>query len=259
MLYGMRAFSPDDLEAAGRLGLDYVEISLKEPAWVHRNLTLINRLKSKLKLSFLTHGPEEGNPKDLYALKHEYLPKIKSCLELTQRVGAKALTVHLWMDRRYVDQPTLRGKIELLRTMVEYGKAKRLGVYLENLSEEAEDLILPFFEIPDAGLTLDIGHGQLMRRQNTCFNLVSRLGEKVKHVHVHDNHGGRSPREDAHLKVGAGVVPIKEILTGLVIGGYDATITVEVPFANLEESLALVKEYVAKAVELKPTPKAPKD
>ncbi len=252
MQYGMRAFEPQDLETAARLGLDFVEISLKEPAWVHRHVALINRTRSRLKIFCLAHGPEEGNPKDLYGLKHNYLPKVKSCLELAQRVGAKSLTVHLWFDRRYIDQETLKGKVELLRQLVDYGKAKRVAVYLENLSEEVEDLVRPFFEVPEAGLTLDVGHAQLMRRHNTAFNLISRFGERIKHVHVHDNLGGRSPKDDLHLGLGQGEVPVKEILTGLVVGGYDGTITLEVPAEDLEASLALTKDIVARAEDLRP-------
>ena len=251
MKYGMRAFGPEDLETAGRLGLDFVELNLKEPSWVHRNLTLINRLKTRLGIFYMIHGPEEGNPKDLYAIQHEYLPKVKKCLELAQRIRAQSATIHLWFDRRYVDQNTLQGKIKLLGEMVDYGQAKKIGVFLENLSEEVEDLILPFFEVKHAGLTLDIGHGQLMRRQNTSFNFISRMPERIQHVHVHDNNGGRSPKDDIHLPVGQGVVPIQDILTGLVAGGYDGTITLEVPPESLEESYALVKEMVSKAQDLR--------
>lgn len=256
MKYGIRAFGPEDLDNAHQLGLDFVEFNFKEQAWVSRNLSLINRSRSRTKLAYIAHGPTEGNPKDLYGLKRSYLPKIKKSLELAQRIRAKSLTIHLWFDRRYVDQNTLKGKVDLLNEAVKYGKAKKVDVYVENLSEEVEDLILPFFEVSDAGLTLDIGHGQLMRRHNTCFNIISRLGERIQHVHVHDNNGGSSPRDDIHLGVGKGVVPIKEIITGLVVGGYDRTMTLEVPTAEVEESLALVKEWVAKAEELRPQSKA---
>ena len=251
MKYGMRAFGPEDLEEAGRLGLDFVELNLKDPSWVHRNLTLINRTKSRLGMDYMIHGPEEGNPKDIYAIRHEYMPKVKKCLELAQRIRAQSATIHLWFDRRYVDQNTLQGKIQLLDEMVEYGRAKRIGVFLENLSEEVEDLILPFFEVKDVGMTLDIGHGQLMRRQNTCFNFISRMPERIQHVHVHDNNGGRSPKDDIHLPVGQGVVPIKDVLIGLVAGGYDQTITLEVPVEALEDSLTKVKEMVAFAQDMR--------
>ncbi|MBW1712615.1 MAG: sugar phosphate isomerase/epimerase [Deltaproteobacteria bacterium] len=251
MHYGMRAFGPEDLETAGQLGFDFVEISLKEPVWVHRNLTLINRLKSRLGLFYVAHGPEEGNPKDLYGLRHDYLPKLKSAMELAQRIRAKFVTIHLWFDRRYVDQTTLQGKMALLKEMVEYGQAKKMGVFLENLSEEVEDLILPFFEVRQVGLTLDIGHGQLMRHQNTCFSIIDRIPERIKHVHVHDNQGGRSPRDDLHLPVGQGVVPIKEIVSGLVMSGYDGTMTLEVPAESLTESLEKVKEMVSQAQVLR--------
>ena len=251
MKYGIRAFSPDDLELAGKLGLDFAELNLKEPAWVHRNLTLINRLKSRLGLFYAVHGPEEGNPKDLYGIRHEYVPKVKKCLELAQRIRAKFVTVHFWFDRRYVDQNTLQGKTSLLKDVVEYGQTKKLGVYLENLSEEVEDLILPFFEVRQVGLTLDLGHGQLMRRQNTSFNFISRMPERIAHVHVHDNQGGRSPKDDIHLPLGQGVVPLADIITALVASGYDETITLEVPAEAMEESLAKLKEMVSQARELK--------
>lgn len=251
MLYGMRAYGTEDLELAGKLGLDFVEIQLKEPAWVRRHLSTINRLKGRLRIFCAAHGPEEGNPKDLYGIRHEYVPKVKKCLELAQRIGAKFITVHLWFDRRYVDQDTLQGKVKVLRDLVDYGQAKKVEVFVENLSEEVEDFVLPFFEVPGAGMTLDIGHGQLMRRQNTCFNFLSHSPERIKHVHVHDNNGGRSPRNDIHLPVGEGIVPINEIVTGLVLGGYDKTMTIEVDRDHLPESLDRVKEIVTKAMELR--------
>jgi sugar phosphate isomerase/epimerase len=84
-----------------------------------------------------------------------------------------------------------------------------------------------------------------------CSSDLSRLPEKIEHVHVHDNMGGRSPKDDLHLPVGQGAVPIKDILTGLVLSGYDGTVTLEVPNEALEESLAKVKEMVAQAQALK--------
>lgn len=252
MQYGMRAYSPDDLETAARLGFDFAELQLKEPAWVQRHMVFINRLKGRLGIFYAAHGPEEGNPKDLYGLKHNYLAKVKSALELAQRIGAKFMTIHLWFDQRYVDREVLQGKVKLLQDMVAYGQAKRVPVYMENLSEEVEDLVLPFFEVPEAGLTLDLGHSQLMRPKNTAFNFISMSKERIKHVHVHDNKGGRSPRNDLHLGIGQGEVPIKELVTGLVLSGYDGTMTLEVPPEDLEESLHLLKEMVARAEEMKP-------
>jgi sugar phosphate isomerase/epimerase len=119
-------------------------------------------------------------------------------------------------------------KIELMSDMV--AVAKRLGIVLclENLSETYKDFMPAFQSVPDLMMTLDIGHAQLLTRENTSFGFIDHCFSHIAHLHVHDNRGGKSVKDDLHLPLGEGVVDYPGIFTLLKEKAYTSTITMEV-------------------------------
>ena len=79
--------------------------------------------------------------------------------------------------------------------------ASSLGVAY-NTAGELGELLDP---MPELGLHLDIGHANLMVGSNTTGEILAAYGERLRHVHLHDNRGGH---EDLHLPLGAGNVDL---------------------------------------------------
>ncbi|NQU65989.1 MAG: sugar phosphate isomerase/epimerase, partial [SAR324 cluster bacterium] len=63
-------------------------------------------------------------------------------------------------------------------------------------------------------------------------------------VHVHDNLGGSSVKDDLHLALGDGIVDYPGILSTLKEKGYQSTITLEVKPEDMPRSLNEVKVYI---------------
>lgn len=105
---------------------------------------------------------------------------------------------------------------------------KSVTINLENLSETAEDMEPVLDEVPHLGITLDIGHANLYSAENKSIPMIRKLGKSISHVHLHDNFGGDSPKDDLHLPIGDGNVDFRSIFKALLRIDYDRTITLEV-------------------------------
>jgi len=175
----------------------------------------------------LAHGPEEGDPRILSRLESEYLPKLRHALEAAKNLDITLLTVHLWLDPRWLEPEVITGKIELLARLVDWGAEFGVQINLENLSETWTDLEPSLDRCQGLGLTLDLGHAMLMQPMNTAPEIIFHFFDRINHLHLHDNHGGQSPRDDLHLFPGRGKVPFPRIFKLLKERNYDKTATLE--------------------------------
>jgi len=99
---------------------------------------------------------------------------------------------------------------------------------VENLSERALDFEQAFGKIEALGMTLDIGHGELLSEKNTAYDFLAQYPEKIYHMHVHDNQGGSDQSDDLHLLPGQGSIDFRFILKVVGRRGYNRTMTLEV-------------------------------
>jgi len=160
---GGTARSPEDARALSDMGLTFAEIPITRPdAFVDR-VASFKEVKSGTGLFYLCHGPREGDPNDTEALESVYLPQLNGVLSLMPELDMRTLTVHLWMDSRFVKQGTLGYKIDLLDRLTKTAFDRGIAICLENLSERAEDLAEVMEKVPLLMLTLDMGHAQLLR------------------------------------------------------------------------------------------------
>jgi sugar phosphate isomerase/epimerase len=176
------------------------------------------------------------------ALEKDYFPKIIDILPLMNRLGMTLLTIHLWMDRRYIEEEVFAFKIDLLKRILERATDAGITVCIENLSESASDLKVPFDELSRLNMTLDLGHAQLLTTFNRSFEFMDQFPDRIKHVHLHDNEGGHSYRDDLHLPPGEGIIDLKKIFEKLKEIGYARTITLELTPKEIKRCLAYVKE-----------------
>jgi len=225
---GGRAHTLSELREVIALGYPFAEISLDHPSEVERQMEELLEIRDEAGIDYLAHYPNEDDPTDPVVLKERFLPRMARLLELSCRLGIGKGTLHFWMDRRWIDPGTAEAKTKLLHEMVSRAADAGITLCLENLSERY-DSFAPLFEaIPDLRMTLDIGHGELLSRENTSFGFIEHGFDRIAHVHVHDNLGGTSVKDDLHLPLGDGVVDYPRILTLLKDRNYRSTITMEV-------------------------------
>ena len=91
---------------------------------------------------------------------------------------------------------------------------------------------------------MDIGHGQLLSKENTAFGFMAHVFEKIEHIHVHDNLGGTGVKDDLHLPLGEGIIDYPKILSILVEKGYNSTITMEVKPAQMARTKKLIDQFI---------------
>jgi sugar phosphate isomerase/epimerase len=244
MLYGGHVKSVDDIGFLQDLKFDLGEVILRNEEsrayWIDSGIT--NGFDSGFFL--IGHGPQEGPPNDIEHLWNTYYPDLQQTVDVAHRLGIEFLTIHLWLDPRFVSPGAREEKKRFLKDIYAYGQPKRVVISLENLSETATDLSPIFEALPDLGLTLDVGHAQLLTDINTSFDIIQNLSASIKHVHLHDNRGGRGVKDDLHLPVGDGNIDFYGILGALMAKNYSGTVTLELEREVLEASREKIRQIV---------------
>jgi len=227
-IIGGRAHSLVDIHAIGKLGYPYAEISLYVPEQAETELDQLLRLKEEYGITYLAHFPNEGDPLNMVNLRERFVPRMNRLFELAAKLGIAKGTFHFWIDGRRIALDVIDQKVELILSMA--AAAKRLGIVLclENLSETYKDFMPAFQSVPDLMMTLDIGHAQLLTQENTSFGFIDHAFSRIAHIHVHDNRGGTSVKDDLHLPLGEGIIDYPGIFTLLNEKAYSSTITMEV-------------------------------
>lgn len=244
---GGTARSPEDAAALQRMGLQFAEVSITGPDRFLAQQKAYQRLKDDLGLAYLAHGPREGDPNNVDTLEHVYLPRLLHVLSLMQRLEMGLLTIHLWMDARFVRPDVIAYKAGLLQRLLKRSDDLGITLCIENLSETAGHLSGVFETLPSLRLTLDLGHAQLLADANTGFGFMDRFPERIHHIHVHDNRGGSSVADDLHLPLGQGAVDYEGLFRGLHRIGYNRTLTLELKPHEIEHNLATVKQRLSDA------------
>jgi sugar phosphate isomerase/epimerase len=238
---GGTARGPKDVAMLDDLGLDFAEVSLKDMSNFAKNISDFIKLRSKTNLFYLCHGPNEGDPNDTTYLREHYLPCMFEILDIMPVLNMSLLTLHLWVDHRFVKADVIDLKIDLLREIIDKAHEQNITICLENLSENWEDLDRIFKQLFQLCLTLDVGHAQLLRPKTTAFDLIAAYPHRIRHLHLHDNMGGSSVNDDLHLPVGDGTVDFLGILGALKEAGYRGTATLELKPQEIRRCLPFVK------------------
>ena len=245
MLIGGRAHSLEEANFVGEAQLDFAEINLLNPHHASQEITSLLAIKEKFNFFFLVHGPEEGSPFDCQELRATWLPHIKALLDFADKLNANLVTLHFWLDQRFLDKTVLEKKLSILEELIGCAIKKNITLCLENLSERTQDFEPAFTRFPELGLTLDIGHGELLTSQNTAYDFAGTYPDRISHVHIHDNKGGDTPQDDLHLPLGSGTINFKPIVSALCKTGYDKTITLEVFPPFLKEGKEKLKTLLS--------------
>lgn len=244
MFIGGHVHHTDDIVFLRKHGFDFGEVVLKDEEarsyWQDVNLDSLIGPDFWL----IAHGPHEGDPNSSSNLLNNYYPALIETIDTISGIGSNFLTVHLWMDSRYVNGSQIQLKRRVLKDLFIYARGKEVTVSLENLSESCSDLEFALSEIPEASITLDIGHGQLLSKSNTSFQIIKRLAGLIHHVHLHDNSGGTGVKDDLHLPIGDGIIDFEAILKSLLSSGYNNTMTLELKRHELELSKQRIETII---------------
>ncbi len=241
MLIGGRAHSVEDLEFIAQAGFPFAEISIRTAADFHKDLAVLKKVKDSYGIFYLAHGPEEDNPWNPEAQRDNFLPLIKTLLGCAAELAIPLFAAHFWIDRRFVDEDIVNKKLKILEEMAVCAREYGLTLCIENLSESFSDFLPAFTTIPSLGMTLDIGHGEILAKRNTAYNFADHCFSRICHLHLHDNRGGDSPQDDLHLPIGEGVVDVRSILNRLKAQGFDLTMTLEVEPPHLLSGKKLIE------------------
>lgn len=242
MYIGARAYSLADIEFLAEADFAFAEIDWKDPLFLSTQLAELAALQNKYDIAYLAHGPNERNPFDVDEIAEVMGPTVRQLLSMAPELGIPLHTQHLWLDPRFVSAERITRKLDVLEGWVE--EAERVGVTLciENLSEHADHFAPAFQRLPQLGLTLDLGHGQILSRPNAAFGYLANYPERIRHIHLHDNHGGTNVTDDLHLPIGQGRVDFPAILQGLQAAGYSGGFSFELKSEHVEQGRDAIRE-----------------
>jgi sugar phosphate isomerase/epimerase len=234
MFYGARAYSLDDIEFLAETDFAFAEIDWKDPQKLRGQMDELAMLGEKYSLAYLAHGPNEGDPSNLESIANLLGPLVCELIGLAPELGITLYTQHLWLDPRFLSAEVIASKLKILESWLECAASASVQLCIENLSEHADHFALAFDCMPGLGLTLDLGHAEILSQPNAAFGFIERFPERIHHVHLHDNRGGQSVRDDLHLPIGKGRINFSGILKSLHATGYDSGFSFEVKLKHVE-------------------------
>ncbi len=247
------------LHKAKELGLGAVELRAEplfcHPAYLDRAARReISEEARGLSLSLHAsiHGPNLAslNPR----LAAAALEDLLETSELAAELGARVVVFHPGtLPGEYLGVlGALDRAWDVLRRALERAviRAEELGVVLalENKQRsKGRDLVLTprehvklLEEFPGLKACLDFGHLHTLGLDPREF--VMALGERLVHVHLHDNHG----EGDEHLPLGQGTLDWEGALGALREAGYRGTVILEIPDPEgLVDSVEAVRRWAA--------------
>jgi sugar phosphate isomerase/epimerase len=242
MHFGARAHSLDEIEFLAETDFEFAEIDWKDPRFLGTELADLTALRDKYGVAYLAHGPNERNPFDVDEIVGVMGPTVCQLLDLAPELGITIHTQHLWLDPRFMDAEAIARKLHLLETWMEHAARAGVTLCIENLSEHADHFAPAFQRLPELCMTLDLGHGEILSQPNASFDFIARFPDHIRHVHLHDNHGGSHVKDDLHLPIGQGSIDFAAILRALRATGYDGGFSFEIKLKHVEQSRDAIRE-----------------
>ncbi|MBP3656473.1 MAG: sugar phosphate isomerase/epimerase [Clostridia bacterium] len=233
------------------LGLDFIEINMNMPQYQPQTIdpAALCAVARRYGVGYTMHIDENLNACDFNKdVAQAYTRSVLQTILLARTAGIPTLNMHLsrgvhftlpdrkvylfdayreiYMDgiRRFRDACTEAIGGDDVRICLE-----NYNGYL-GFQREAIDLLL---QSPAFGLTLDVGHNHVQRRQDEAF--ILERGERLCHMHLHDAMGQRD-----HLSLGEGEMDIPAQLA--LAKAHGCSVVVEVKtIASLRDSIAWLR------------------
>lgn len=232
----------DAIEAAGRIGLDQVELLMHgdtDREYLAANEAEITAALADHDLDLTVHCPFYSV--DIGAAEPHVragsVEELTAAFETAAALGAERGVVHPSSGarpRRYDDATVREWVLESIRELVEHAAPLDFEVCVENLFNgrftfREFDRV---FEATDASMTLDTGHAHISGADAAeLTGFVETHADRIGHIHLNDS---RSRSRDEHVPVGAGDVDFEALLDALAAADWTGTCSIEVITANYE-------------------------
>lgn len=239
-----------ELSRVTKNNFDFVEISVEPQIFLSNVLVLkqnrIKKILQKKKMFIIVHAPWNTEFGNTYAeIREGWVDVCKEIIEITKPLGLKKINVHLYssqnLKNKNLKNVIIKNSIESLKKLVKYGRKKKVEIVLETMPGREQiykinDIKKILNSVKSLWLTFDSGHCFVNGRMNYTKKFLSSFKNKITHVHLHDNHGGR----DEHLSLGKGKIDFKFLARFLKKMNYSNTITFEI-FHGGNDKLNAVK------------------
>lgn len=248
---------PDEVVRFKRLGFDYVEIDIEEPAATPQSLTkqrkLILKVLSETEMFAIGHTAYWVQ----FGSSHEkartgWIEEAKDMIRTASLLKLELLNFHFYgrLGRVGVTQESTSTFIDkftaAMRELTKFAKTSNVQLMLENVPTEnsglgrIENFSAVMGAVPELKFHLDVGHAFIENRMEGVKSYMETFGERLVHIHLHDNHG----KEDEHLPLGHGKINFKKVVAWLKEINYSKTITFEV-FTSHKDAVRS-REYLKK-------------
>lgn len=222
-----------ELRRIAEFGCDFVDLTLEPPGAWPVNVTRIRSLLDQYGLSAIGHTAYYlpiGSAFD--EIRQAAVETMRTCLHTFHDLGIPIMNIHPHWESAIqgIDQPGIRNA-QSITALAEYADQLGMRIMIENNDFKFADVadLRPLFAgLPQVGFHLDVGHANLGKPSTLPIRtraLLAAFGDRLTHVHVHDNNGGR---DDAHLPLGAGSIDWQQAVLDLKGVGWDGTVTLEV-------------------------------
>jgi len=227
---------------ANRFGLELSDFSRIEA--LHDGC-LINDVQEQLIniLHRAIHGPYLGiDPVSKEAMVRE--TSIRCCqkvYDIAVALQINHIILHPAYNPEVFSPPDWIDKMSIFWSGFLKGKSPDIHFHLENVMDAGPEMLLQLIsQVNQVNLdiNLDIGHVHVYSR-SSLSEWISFLGNRIGYVHLHDNHG----KEDEHLGLGRGNVPLTDACRELQIHSPGAVWAVEAGGAGTMQSLYWLQEH----------------
>ncbi|MER3601283.1 MAG: hypothetical protein C4339_01020 [Nitrososphaerota archaeon] len=172
--------------------------------------------------------------------------RIKESIDAASEIEASYIVVHPGGTKEGVKEALIEGLFELF----DYASSRGIKMGIENMPPikdmafVAPDEFLEFYKTAAQApqLVLDVAHAYIA---GFLDHFIQKLTNRVLVVHCSDTNGLR----DDHLKIGAGVVPWRTIISQMLGLGFAGNLSVESiaePYASVSELRDIVTNILAR-------------
>jgi sugar phosphate isomerase/epimerase len=229
-----------EIEIIGKLGFDFVEISIEGPKAfpenLRRNKVSILKAVKKYRMFIVGHTMwwnDMGSPYEF--VRQGWVKESEKAIDIAAELGIRLVNFHfdsvpgiLIRDSK-TKKRILDNYVKSLNHLVAYARERKVGVMLENgaSSKDFSDVETYGYvanKVKGLGVHLDVGHAFIHGGMRNVLKFINTFKKRIVHVHIHDNYGKR----DDHLPLGVGRIEYERVVKALKRIGYDRTVTFEV-------------------------------
>lgn len=231
----------DQLDELNELSFQLIELTIEGPQATPDKIDpdQVKEFVEENDIELIGHLPWEINLGTPYKTYREGAVEFMiELLDFAEKLGINYVTTHARSvvsgsyKRNYKDK-LMESLVKSSQKLVEEAEKKDITLGIENEPGGIEIWDFPelFDQVPEAKMTLDIGHAFI--EPNEIEDIQHFIGDnqdRIEHIHLSDNFG----QDDDHLPLGAGEIQWKKILKTLKQIEFEGNITAEIHSRDTE-------------------------